>query len=159
MAAQVAWDPAIVFIALAVAHAGEEIAAELRPANGAVSMARLRGLIGERLGPLLLLAALAIAGVLVDDFWLWLALGITAADLVQHAGCSIRSRGYTPGVATAALLAVFVLAFVGGWVSEASWDEPSSWGAMVIGIAFVAIGHLSAQRKRPLEPGQAVGKP
>jgi Protein of unknown function with HXXEE motif len=157
MAAQVGWSAASIFVALAVTHAGEEIAAELRSLNAAVSMARLRGLVGERIGPLLLLAALAASGVLVDDFWLWLALGIATADLVQHAGSSIRARAYTPGVATAALLAVYVLAFAAGSLSEA-WGDPSSWGAMVIGSAFVAIGHLSAPRRRSLEPG-AAGKP
>jgi hypothetical protein len=158
MAAQVGWGAAIIFIALAVAHAGEEIAAELRSADEPVSMARLRGLIGERIGRLLLLAALAASGVLIDDFWLWLALGITTADLVQHARSSIRAGPYTPGVATGALLVAY-LAFVGGRVSESPWGDPSSWGAIVIGIAFVAMGYLSAPRKRPLEPGRAIGKP
>ncbi len=148
MAAQVGWGAASIFIALAVAHAGEEIAAELRSVK-AVSIARLRGLLGERIGPLLLLAALAASGVLIDDFWLWLALGITAAGLVQHAESSIRARAYTPGVATGALLAVYILAFAGGWLSTASWSDPSSWGAMVIGVAFVAMVHLSGLRDRP----------
>ena len=79
MAAQVGWSTASVFIALAAAHAGEEIAAELRSVKEAVSLARLRRLIGERLAPLLLVAALAVSGVLIDDFWLWLALGVLAA--------------------------------------------------------------------------------
>ena len=157
MAAQVGWSAASIFTALVVAHAGEEIAAEIR--SKAVSLARLRGLIGERIGPLLLLPALAAAGVLVDDFWLWLALGISTADLVQHGSRSLRVKGYTPGAATAALLAIYILAFAGGWLSAASWSDPSSWGAMVIGVAFVAMGHLSAPRKRPLETGGAAGKP
>ena len=157
MAAQVGWGAATIFTALAVARTGEEIAAELRSVK-AVSMARLRGLAGEKVGPLLLLAALAASGVLIDDFWLWLALGIAAADLVQHAAGSIRARAYTPGVATGALLAGFVLAFVAGSVAEA-WGDRSSWGAMVLGMAFVAIGHLSAPRKRPLETDGAAGKP
>ena len=157
MAAQVGWGAASIFIALAVTHAGEEIAAELRSVK-AVSLARLRALVGERIGPLLLRAALAASGVLVAHFWLWLALGIATADLVQHAAGSIRARAYTPGVATGALLAGFVLTFVAGSVAEASWSDRSSWGAMVLGMAFVAIGHLSAPRKRPLETG-AAGKP
>jgi hypothetical protein len=95
MAAQVGWGAASIFTALAAAHAAEEVAAELRSVK-AVTIARLRRLAGERIGPLLLLAALAASGVLVDDFWLWLALGITTADLVQHARRSLRVTGYTP---------------------------------------------------------------
>jgi hypothetical protein len=148
MAAQVGWSAASIFIALAVTHACEEIAAELRSVK-AVSLARLQDLVGERIGPLLLLATLAAAGVLVDDFWLWLALGITAADVAQHAAYSIRARAYTPGVATGTLLAAYVLASVDGWMSDAPWRDPSSWGAMVIGVAFVAMGNLSAPRKGP----------
>jgi len=159
MAAQVGWGAASVFIALAAAHAGEEIAAELRSVKEAVSLPRLRRLIGERLAPLLLLAALAAAGVLIDDFWLWLALGFTVADLAQHAASSIRLRGYTPGLATAPLLAVFILLFAGGWVAQPSWHEPSSWGAVMLGMALVAISQLGAPRQRPIEPGRASGKP
>ncbi|MGH6920915.1 MAG: HXXEE domain-containing protein [Geminicoccaceae bacterium] len=159
MEAQVGWGTAILFIALAAAHAVEGIVAECRSASDGCSIARFAGLVGDRIGPLLLLVALAAAGVLVDDFWIWLALGIVAADLVRHAAASIRARAYTPGAVTGALLAVYVLSFVTGSASQPLWGEASSWGAMVIGMAFVAIGQLSTQRKRPLEADRTAGKP
>jgi len=160
MEAQVGWGTAIVLMALVAAHAAEEIMAESLPRMRGLSAAmRFKAWVGERIGPLLLLVALALSGVLVDDFWIWLALGIIVADLAQHAACSIRVRAYTPGVATGAFLAVYILAFVGGSLSGPSWAEPSSWGAMVIGIAFVAIGYLSMRRRRLLAPQRAAGGP
>jgi hypothetical protein len=162
MESQVGWGTASIFIALAAAHAAEETVAEYRfsDAQGFRSaVARWKSLAADRIGLLLLLLALTLAGVLVDQFWIWLALGIVTADLMQHAASGIAARAYTPGAATAALLAVYVLAFVSGSVSAGLGGEPSSWGAMVIGMAFVAIGYLSAQRKRSLPSDRAVGKP
>jgi hypothetical protein len=161
MESQVGWGAALLLMALAAAHAAEEIVAEGRfsrmPGVGAAT--RLKAWLGERIGPLLLLVALALAGVLVDHFWIWLALGIVVADLAGHAASSISVRAYTPGVATGAFLAVYVLAFVGGSLAEPAWAESSSWGAMVVGIAFVAIGYLSVRRRRPLAPQRAAGGP
>jgi hypothetical protein len=161
MEAQIGWGTAIVLMALMAAHAVEEILAEGRTPcmRGLSPVTRFKAWVGERIGPLLLLVALALSGVLVDAFWIWLALGIIVADLAQHAACSIRVRAYTPGVATGAFLAVYVLSFVGGSLSGPSWAEPSSWGAMVIGIAFVAIGYLSVRRRRPLAPQREAGRP
>lgn len=159
MEAQIGWGAAIVLMALLAAHAAEEIVAEGRSRSmraGSI-VVRCKAWAGERIGPLLLLLALALSGVLVDAFWIWLALGIVVADVAQHAACSIRVRAYTPGVATGAFLAVYALAFVGGSLSGPSWTEPSSWGAMVIGAAFVAIGYLSTRRRRPLAPQRAAG--
>jgi phosphatidylglycerophosphate synthase len=120
---------------------------------------RIKAWVADRIGPLLLLVAVALAGVLVHAFWIWLALGIVAADLAQHAARSIRVMAYTPGIATGAFVVVYVLAFVGGSLSEPSWAQPSSWGALVIGIAFVAIGYLSAQRKRLFKSQRSAGEP
>jgi hypothetical protein len=161
MEAQLGWGTAIVLMALVAAHAAEEIVAADRFSRlrGGSAAMRFKVWLGERIGPLLLLVGLALAGVLVHAFWIWLALGIVAADLVQHAASSIHGRAYTPGVVTGALLAVYILSFVTGSVSQPLWGEASSWGAMVIGMAFVAIGHLSTQRKRPLEADRAAGKP
>jgi hypothetical protein len=154
MEAQVGWGTAMIFIALAAAHAIEAIVAGRRSSQiaGTGTTTRGSGRVAERVGLLLLLAALAAAGVLVDHVWIWLALGIVTANLVRHAAASIRVRTYTPGIATGALLAVYVVAFIAGPVSEAARAELSSWAAMVIGIAFVAIGHLSTQRRRPPAP-------
>jgi Protein of unknown function with HXXEE motif len=159
MGAQIGWGTAIVLMALVAAHAAEEILAEGRFSGirGASMIVRLKAWTGERIGPLLLLVGLALAGVLVDAFWIWLALGIIVADLAQHAACSITVRAYTPGAATGAFLAVYVLSFVGGSLSGPSWTQPSSWGAMVIGIAFVAIGYLSMRRRQALTAQRASG--
>jgi phosphatidylglycerophosphate synthase len=151
----------MIFMALMAAHAAEEIVAagRLSCMEGCSAAVRIKAWVGDRIGPLLLLVALALAGVLVHAFWTWLALGIIVADLAQHAARSIRVRAYTPGVATGAFLAVYILAFVGGSLSEPSWARPSAWGAMVIGIAFVAVGYLSAQRKRLFRSQRSPGEP
>ena len=162
MEAQVGWGAAVVLMALVAAHAAEEILAggRIPCARGFGVAMRLKVWASERIAPLLLLLALALAGALLDAFWIWLALGIIVADLAQHAACSFRRRAYTPGVATGAFLAVYVLAFVGGSLSGPSWAGPSDWGAMVIGIAFVAIGYLGTRRRRPQAPqGWAATEP
>jgi phosphatidylglycerophosphate synthase len=161
MEAQVGWGAAMILMALMAAHAAEEIVAagRLSCMEGCSAAVRIKAWVGDRIGPLLLLVAVALAGVLVHAFWIWLALGIIAADLAQHAARSIRVRAYTPGVATGAFLAVYVLAFVGGSLTGPSWARPSSWGALVIGIAFVAVGYLSAQRKRLFKSQRSAGEP
>jgi hypothetical protein len=149
MEAQAGWGAAMFFVALAAAHGVEQVVAECRAAKGGCSIAGFKGLVGDRLGSLLLLLALATAGVLIDEFWLWLALGIVGADFAQHAASSIRIRAYTPGVATGAFLLVYLLYFIADSAAQASWEKPSAWGAMVIGIAFVALGYLSTPKKSP----------
>ena len=116
MEAQVGWGAAVILMALMAAHAAEEIVAagRLSCMRGGSAAMRIKAWLGDRIGPLLLLVALALAGVLVHAFWIWLALGIIAADLAQHAARSIGVRAYTPGVATGAFLAVYVLSFIGG---------------------------------------------
>ena len=157
MEAQVGWGAALVIMALVAAHAAEEIVAGdvWCPYDGI--LARLQAWIVERIGALVLLLALALAGALIDAFWTWLALGIIAVDLAQQASRGIRVRAQVPGVATGAFLAVYVLAFVGGSLSGPSWAEPSAWGATMIGMAFVAIGYLSVRWKRPQLPGRLLG--
>jgi hypothetical protein len=161
MEAQVGWGTAIVLMALVAAHAAKEILAAgripcMQPRSAGM---RFQAWAGERIAPLLLLVALALAGVLVDAFWIWLALGIVVADLTQHAACGIGIRTYTPRDATGVFLAVYVLAFVGGSLSAPSWIGPSAWGAIAIGIAFVAIGYLSARRRRPRAAQRVAGGP
>jgi phosphatidylglycerophosphate synthase len=161
MEAQVGWGAALIFMALMAAHAAEEIVAagRLSCMEGCSAAVRISAWVGDRIGPLLLLVAVALAGVLVHAFWTWLALGIIAADLSQHAARSIRVRAYPPGIATGAFLVVYILAFVGGSLSGPSWAQPSSWGALAIGIAFVAVGYLSAQRKRLFRTQRSAGEP
>jgi phosphatidylglycerophosphate synthase len=161
MEAQVGWGAATILMALMAAQAAEEIVAagRLSYMEGCSAAARIKAWVSDRIGPLLLLVAVALAGVLVHAFWIWLALGIIAADLAQHAARSIRIRAYTPGAATGAFLAVYTLAFVGGSLSGPSWAQPSSWGALVIGIAFVVVGYLSAQRKRLFRTQRSAGEP
>ena len=161
MEAQVGWGAAMILMALMAAHAAEEIVAagRLSCMEGASAAVRIKARLGDRIGPLLLLVALALSGVLVYAFWIWLALGIIVADLAQHAARSIGVRAYTPGGATGAFLAVYVLSFIGGSLFGPSWAWPSSSGALVIGIAFIAVGYLSAQRKRVFRSQRSAGEP
>jgi phosphatidylglycerophosphate synthase len=161
MEAQVGWGAAMILMALMAAHAAEELVAagRLSCMEGCSAAARFKAWLGDRIGPLLLLVALALAGVLVHAFWVWLALGIVVADLAQHAVRSIRIRAYTPGAPGGAFLAVYVLSFIGGSLFGPSWARPPSWGAMVIGIAFVTVGYLSAQRKRLFRSQRPAGEP
>ena len=153
MELQGTWGMAMFLIALAAAHAAEETVAGLRSfdaSRGAgddccPAMERA-SLVVRKVGLFLLLAALAASGVLVDAFWMWIALGIIAATVVRHAARSLSARAYTPGVATSAALVVYV-----AWLLGQSWREglpgdPSAWGAMVLGIAFIAINDLGARR-------------
>jgi phosphatidylglycerophosphate synthase len=161
MEAQVGWGAAMILMALMAAHAAEEIVAagRLSCMEGCSAAVRIKAWVADRIGPLLLLVAVALAGVLVHAFWIWLALGIIAADLAQQGARSISVRAYTPGVATGAFLAIYVLAFVGGSLSGPSWAQPASWGGLVIGIAFVAVGYLSTQRKRLFTTQRSAGEP
>ena len=161
MEAQIGWGMAMVLMALVAAHAAEEILSEGHipgmPGLGAAML--LQAWVGERIGPLLLLVALALSGVLLDAFWIWLALGIVLADLAQQTAYSIKGGASTACAATGVFPAVYALAFIGGSLAEPSWAGPSPWGAMVVGIAFVAIGYLSVQRRRPLAPQWTALKP
>jgi hypothetical protein len=161
MESEVGWGMAILFMVLAAAHALEELVAGRTSSRvyGFGIDARLDALAGERISRLPLLLALAASGALVGACWIWLALGIVTADLVQHAALGIRARTYIPGAATGALLALYVLFFLGSSLSQPSWDQFSSWGAMLIGIAFASVCNLSARRRRPLAPHRAVGGP
>jgi hypothetical protein len=161
MEAQVGWGAAMILMALMAAHAAEELVAagRLSCMEGCSAAARIKAWLGDRIGPLLLLAALALAGVLVHAFWIWLTLGIVVADLAQHAAGSIRIGTHAPGVATGTFVAVYVLSFVGGSLFGPSWAWPSSWAAMVIGIAFVTVGYLSTQRKRVFRSQRSAGEP
>jgi hypothetical protein len=157
MEAQLGWGTAIGLMALVAAHAAEEIvtAGRFSCMPGCSAAMRFKAWAGDRILPLLLLVGLALSGVLVHAFWTWLALGIIAADLARHAS-NIRLRAYTP---TRAFLAVYILSIVGGSLAEPAWTEPSSWLAMVIGIAFVVVGYLSAHRRRLLQPQRSAGEP
>ena len=161
MEAQIGWGMAMVLMALVAAHAAEEILSEghIPCVQGGSAAMLLQAWVGERIGPLLLLVALALSGVLVGAFWIWLALGIVLADLARHAARSIKSGAVTASSATGVFPAVYALAFVGGSLAAPSWAGPSPWGAMVVGITFVAIGYLSTHRGRPPAPQRVALEP
>jgi hypothetical protein len=161
MEAQIGWGMAMVLMALVAAHAAEEILSEGRipGTQGLGAAVLLQAWAGERIGPLLLLVALALSGVLLGAFWIWLALGIALADLARHAYRSIQGRESTPCSATGVFPAVYALAFVGGSLAAPSWAGPSPWGALAVGIACVAIGYLCTQKGRPLAPQRAALEP
>jgi hypothetical protein len=102
--------------------------------------------VAGRIGLFLLLVALAASGVLVDPFWLWLGLGMIAADVAKHVTSSLSARAYTPGLGTSIAYLVYGAWLLGQSLHQGLPQEISNWGAMVIGIGFVAINDLSARR-------------
>jgi hypothetical protein len=150
---QITWSVAVVLIALAAAHLAEEVVAGLRGFevprrvgdDCGAAMARASFVAG-RIGHFLLLVALAASGVLVDPFWLWLGLGMIAADVAKHVTSSLSARAYTPGLGTSVAYLVYGAWLLGQSLHQGLAHELSDWGAMVIGIVFVAINDLSGRR-------------
>jgi len=150
---QITWSVAVVLIALAAAHLAEEVVAGFRGFEAprragddcGPAMERASFVAG-RIGFFLLLVALAASGVLVDPFWLWIGLGVIAADVVKHVTSSLSARAYTPGFGTSVAYLVYGAWLLGQSLHQGLPHELSNWGAMVIGIVFVAINDLSTRR-------------
>jgi hypothetical protein len=77
---------------------------------------------------------------------MWIALGIIAANAMKHAASSLSAQAYTPGAASSAAFLVYVALLLGESGHQGLPREPSAWGAMALGIAFIAINHLSGRR-------------
>lgn len=150
---QVTWSVAVVLIALAAAHMAEQVVAGFRGFEArrcasddcSTAMERASFVAGE-IGLFLLVVALAVSGVLVDPFWLWIGLGMIAADVAKHVTSSLSAQAYTPGLATSVAYLMYGAWLLSQSLQQGLHHELSNWGAMVIGIVFVAINDLSAQR-------------
>lgn len=145
----------IVLIALAGIHITEEGVKGFRsflntkwfPGNVDCPVSRKKGLFVDQIGLFLLLTVLAFAGAQRDSRWLLVAVGIVAADLVQHAIFSIAVRDYTPGVATSALYLLYVIYFFDLEEVRQVMDRRWAWAALAAGAAVIAINYLMARRK------------
>ena len=85
------------------------------------------------------------------------AIGSIAADLVQHAVCSLGKKGCTPGVATSAVLCVYVTYFFRQPDLRGLLDDPSASGAIGLGAAFIAGKLLSPSEDRHVDPKRGGG--
>lgn len=152
---QVSWVMAIILIVVAAAHIAEETVAGFREffntewfaGNENCPVTRRKGLVFDKIGLFLVLAGLAVAGATYDARVMLIALGIIAADLVQHAVFSIGKRGYTPGVATSALYVAYVVYFFSHAELRYLLNDPRSWAALTAGAAGIAINYWLAWRK------------
>jgi hypothetical protein len=152
---QVSWATAIILIAVAAAHIAEETVARFREffnmewftGNEDCPVTRFKGLVVDKIGLFLFLAAFAAAGAVYDGRVMFIAVGIILADLVQHAVFSIGKKSYTPGVATSAAYLAYVVYFFGYSESRHLLNDPLAWVAMVAGAAFIAGNYWIARRK------------
>ncbi len=149
------WGMAIVLIAVAAAHIAEEAVAGFRSffntqwfaGNENCPVTPFKGLVVDKIGLFLALALLAILGARYDARWIFIAICIITADLVQHAVFSLGRKGYTPGVATSAVYFAYVVYFFSQPDLQSLLGDPSAWGAMGLGVAFIAGNYWMARKK------------
>jgi hypothetical protein len=155
MESPVSWAMAIVLVAAAAVHIGEEAVAGFRrflntewfAGNENCPVTRRKGLLMDKIGLFVVLTGLAIAGALVDARLILVAVGFVAADLVQHAGFSIAKRGYTPGVATSALYLVYVVYLFSHAELRYLLNDPLAWVALAVGAGGIALNYWLAWTK------------
>lgn len=148
-------NASIVLIALAAVHIAEEAVKGFRSffnmdwfdGNEDCPVSRIKGLFVDQIGLFLLLVLFAVMGALFNPRWILVAVGIITADLVQHAIFSIAKRKYTPGVATSVLYLLYVAYFLGREELRGLIHLDWAWGAMMGGMAFIAINYVLASLK------------
>jgi hypothetical protein len=148
--------PAAALIALAAAHIGEEAANGFRrffnmewfKGNANCPVGPNKGLYFDQIGLFLLLAGSAVFGAWRSPRLILIAVGIIAADLVQHAIFSISKGKYTPGVATSALYLLYVVYFFSR--EDGRRLLTPGWGGLVAlaaGASFIVINYAFARWK------------
>ena len=150
----VSWSVSVVLVACAAFHILEEALKGFRRFfntewfDGTVNcpVGRFKGIVVDQFGLLALLAGLAVAGALADGRWILLAVGIVAADMVQHAVCSIVKRGYTPGVATCGLYLAYMVYFFAAVDPYAPGADIPAWLAMALGASFIVANYILASK-------------
>jgi Protein of unknown function with HXXEE motif len=165
MDSEVGWGMSLILIVVAAAHIAEESVAGFRrffntqwfAGTEDCPVGRFKGLVVDKIGLFLFLALLAISGASRDARWIFIAIGIITADLAQHATFSIKTKGYTPGVATSAAYFVYVVYFFSRPEIQGLWHDPFAWGAMALGAAFILGNYLSARLKMRLGRCQPAG--
>ena len=155
MELQASWAMAILLIVVAASHIAEETVARFREffnmkwftGNADCPVTRFKGLVVDKIGLFLFLAACAVAGAVYDARVIFIAVGTMAADLVQHAVFSIGKKGYTPGVATSAAYLAYVVYFFGHAELQHLLNDPLAWVGMAAGAAFIAGNYWVARSK------------
>ncbi|MFQ5616468.1 MAG: HXXEE domain-containing protein [bacterium] len=155
----------VILIALAAVHILEEAVKGFRSffntvwfnGNKNCPVGRIKGVLVDKIGLFLLLAALALTGAWVDGRWILIAVGILTADLLQHALFSISKKNYTPGVATSFLYLVYVVYFFSLDELQIPVDDLWAGIAMAVGAAFIGANYLAARRKVRLGRCQEAG--
>ncbi len=152
MEPQIGAGVAISLIVISAAHITEEALAGFRhffntqwfDGNENCPVPRVKGVAVDEIGLLALLACLAV-GAGHDARWIFVAVGIITADLVQHVVFSVEKKGYTPGVVTTALYLAYVVYL---FAQPETWRlllDLTSWGALLVGAGFIAINYLFAR--------------
>jgi hypothetical protein len=155
MESEVGWGMAIVLIAVAAAHIAEESVADFRSffnmqwfaGNQNCPVTPFKGLVVDKIGLFLTLGLFAILGAGYDARWIFIAIGIITADLVQHAVFSLGKKGYTPGVATSAVYFVYVVYFFSQPDLRGLLGDPLAWAALGLGALFIAGNYWMARTK------------
>lgn len=112
-----------------------------------------------------LLAALSLAGARLDGRWILVAVGIVAADLLQHSIFSVSKLAYTPGIVTSAVYLVYVGYFFADKERRTLASGTWGWAALASGALFIGGNHLYASgrvrlgRARATNRGRRSSKP
>ena len=149
------WLLAILLVVVAAAHIAEEAATGFRrffnmawfAGTEDCPVTRFKGLILDEIGLFLTLSLFAVLGAVHNWTWIFISIGIIAADVAQHLTFSIVKKGYTPGVASTALYVIYVVYFLNQRQVGIGLDNPLAWIATAVGAAFIAFNYLYARRK------------
>ena len=149
------WLPAILLIAVAAAHIGEETATGFRRffntdwfvGTENCPVTRFKGLMIDKIGLFLTLSLFAVLGVTYNWTWIFISIGIIAADVAQHLTFSAVKKSYTPGVATVILYIIYIVYFLSQRQVWTWLGEPLSWVTLAVGAAFIAFNYLYARWK------------
>lgn len=151
----VPWSVSIALILSAAFHIGEETVTGFRrflntewfDGTKNCPVGRLKGIVIDKIGLWLLLALLALLGLLVDGRWILVGVGVITADVVQHALFSLGMKRYTPGLATCVLYILYIAYFRGRVSVPRLTDDVWAWAAMAAGAAFIGGNYLAARHK------------
>jgi Protein of unknown function with HXXEE motif len=94
---------------------------------------RFKGLMIDKIGLFLTLSLFAVLGVTYNWTWIFISIGIIAADVAQHLTFSAVKKSYTPGVATIILYIIYIVYFLSQRQVWAWLGEPLSWVALAVG--------------------------
>jgi drug/metabolite transporter (DMT)-like permease len=88
-----------------------------------------------------------VLGVTYNWTWIFISIGIIAADVAQHLTFSAVKKSYTPGVATIILYIIYIVYFLSQRQVWTWLGEPLSWVTLAVGAAFIAFNYLYARWK------------